>query len=85
MKSNRRKFLTKSTAVAAAVALPAAAKAQTTAGEKPVKKVIWPSGKAAGEAAAVQRHRHLRQHGVHCRHRRAFRGRYQGTHQARPR
>jgi 2-iminobutanoate/2-iminopropanoate deaminase len=46
MKSNRRKFLTKSTAVAAAVALPAAAQAQTTAGEKPVKKVIWPSGKA---------------------------------------
>ena len=39
MKSNRRKFLTKSTVVAAAVALPSTAAAQTTAGEKPVKKV----------------------------------------------
>jgi 2-iminobutanoate/2-iminopropanoate deaminase len=45
MKSNRRKFLTKSTAVAAAVALPSAAFAQTTAGEKPVKKVHYASGK----------------------------------------
>ncbi len=45
MKSNRRKFLTKSTAVAAAVALPAAAHAQTTAGATPVKKVHWASGK----------------------------------------
>jgi len=45
MTSNRRKFLTKTTAVAAAVALPAAAGAQTTAGQKPVKRVIWPNGK----------------------------------------
>ncbi len=45
MTSNRRKFLTKSTAVAAALALPAAAGAQTTAGQKPVKRVIWPNGK----------------------------------------
>jgi enamine deaminase RidA (YjgF/YER057c/UK114 family) len=45
MTSNRRKFLTKTTALAAAVALPAAAGAQTTAGQKPVKRVIWPSGK----------------------------------------
>ena len=45
MKANRRKFLTKTTAVAAAVALPAAAGAQTTAGQKPVKRVIWPNGK----------------------------------------
>jgi dihydroorotase len=43
--SNRRKFLTKSTVVAAALALPAAAGAQTTAGQKPVKRVIWPNGK----------------------------------------
>ncbi len=45
MTSNRRKFLTQTTAVAAAVALPAAAGAQTTAGQKPVKRVIWPNGK----------------------------------------
>lgn len=45
MRSNRRKFLTKSTVVAAAVALPSAALAQTTAGEKPVKKVHYASGK----------------------------------------
>ena len=45
MKSNRRKFLTKSTVVAAAVALPAAAQAQTTAGAKPVKRVHYASGK----------------------------------------
>jgi enamine deaminase RidA (YjgF/YER057c/UK114 family) len=45
MKSNRRKFLTKSTVVAAAVALPAAVQAQTTAGEKPVKRVHYASGK----------------------------------------
>ncbi|RPI56727.1 MAG: RidA family protein [Acidobacteria bacterium] len=46
MKSNRRKFLTKSSVVAAAVALPAAANAQTAAGSKPVKRVHWPGGKA---------------------------------------
>ena len=45
MKSNRRKFLTKSTVVAAAVALPSIAQAQTTAGEKPVKRVHYASGK----------------------------------------
>ena len=46
MKSNRRKFLTKTTVVAAAaVALPASARAQTTAGQKPVKRVHWPNGK----------------------------------------
>ena len=49
MKSNRRKFLTKSTAVAVAVALPAAAQAQTTAGAKPVKKVHYgQAGKRRG-------------------------------------
>src|SRR5215216_4896387 len=45
MKSNRRKFLTTSSAVAAAVALPAAAQAQTAAGAKPVKKVHYADGK----------------------------------------
>ena len=46
MTSNRRKFLTRSGVVAAAVAMPAAAAAaQTTGGEKPVKRVIWPGGK----------------------------------------
>ena len=45
MKSNRRKFLAKSTAVATAVALPGAAQAQTTAGTKPVKRVHYASGK----------------------------------------
>ena len=49
MKSNRRRFLTKSTAVAAAVALPSAARAQTAATDKPVKKVHWPGGKAPGK------------------------------------
>ena len=46
MKSNRRKFLTHSSVAAAAVALPSAAHAQTTAGQRPVKKVHWPGGKA---------------------------------------
>jgi len=46
MKSNRRKFLTRSSVAAAAVALPSAAHAQTTAGQRPVKKVHWPGGKA---------------------------------------
>src|SRR5687768_4507055 len=45
MKSNRRKFLARSTAVAAAVAIPAAAGAQTAASDKPVKKVHYASGK----------------------------------------
>src|SRR3989337_1285131 len=45
MKSKRRKFLTKYTAVSAAVAVPSAALAQPAAGEKPVKKVHYASGK----------------------------------------
>jgi enamine deaminase RidA (YjgF/YER057c/UK114 family) len=45
MKSNRRKFLAKTTAVAAAAALPASANAQTRAGDKPVKRVHWAGGK----------------------------------------
>ena len=45
MKSNRRKFLAKSTAVAAAAALPAAAHAQTTTGARPVKRVHYANGK----------------------------------------
>src|SRR5215203_2825083 len=45
MKSNRRKFLTRSSVVAAGVALPSAVQAQTTAGQRPVKKVHWPGGK----------------------------------------
>jgi enamine deaminase RidA (YjgF/YER057c/UK114 family) len=46
MKSNRRRFLTKtSTAAAAAVALPAAALGQGTSGEGPMKRVHWPGGK----------------------------------------
>lgn len=46
MKSNRRKFFKRATGVAAAVALPAAANAQTTAGAAPVKRVHWIGGKA---------------------------------------
>ena len=48
MKSNRRKFLTQSSAVAAAVAIPSAAGAQTPAAassDKPMKKVHYASGK----------------------------------------
>ena len=46
MRSNRRKFLTKASVVAGAVALPASARAQVTGGgEKPVKKVHWAGGK----------------------------------------
>jgi 2-iminobutanoate/2-iminopropanoate deaminase len=45
VKSNRRKFLAKTTAVAAAAALPAAAHAQTQAAGKPVKRVHYASGK----------------------------------------
>ena len=44
MRSNRRKFLTKASVVAGAVALPSAARAQA-GGEKPVKKVHWAGGK----------------------------------------
>jgi 2-iminobutanoate/2-iminopropanoate deaminase len=47
VKNNRRKFLTKAGAVAvAAVAIPSPVRAQTTAaGQKPVKKVHYASGK----------------------------------------
>jgi 2-iminobutanoate/2-iminopropanoate deaminase len=44
-KSNRRKFLTQTSVVAAAVAIPAAAQAQGRATDKPVKKVHWSGGK----------------------------------------
>jgi 2-iminobutanoate/2-iminopropanoate deaminase len=46
-KSNRRKFLAQTTAVAAAVALPSAAQAQTrpTGTNTPTKKVHWSGGK----------------------------------------
>jgi enamine deaminase RidA (YjgF/YER057c/UK114 family) len=46
-KSNRRRFLTKASAVAAAAAVPAAVHAQgnSAASARPVKKVYWPGGK----------------------------------------
>jgi len=44
-KSTRRKFLVRTSALAGAVALPASARAQTRAADKPVKKVHWPGGK----------------------------------------
>ena len=44
-RSNRRKFLAGATAVAGAVALPAAAQGQTRPADRPVKKVHWPGGK----------------------------------------
>jgi|SRR5215467_8192280 len=44
MKSNRRKFLAKASVVAAAAAVPATARAQTSSA-RPVKKVYWPDGK----------------------------------------
>src|SRR5262245_58901006 len=45
-KSTRRRFLTKASAVAAAAAVPSAARAQGTAsGARPVKKVHGPGGK----------------------------------------
>ena len=43
--SNRRKFLAQTSAVAAAVALPSAAQAQTRAAGTPTKKVHWAGGK----------------------------------------
>ena len=47
MKTNRRRFLAKTSgAAAAAAALPASARAQTGAADKPVKRVHWPGGKA---------------------------------------
>src|SRR5215475_100952 len=44
MTSNRRKFLAKASAVAAAAAVPATARAQGSS-TRPVKKVYWPDGK----------------------------------------
>ena len=44
-KANRRKFLTQTSAVAAAVALPSAAQAQTPPAATPTKKVHWRDGK----------------------------------------
>jgi 2-iminobutanoate/2-iminopropanoate deaminase len=44
-KSNRRRFLTQTSVVAAAMALPAAAQAQTRTAGAPVKKVHWSGGK----------------------------------------
>jgi enamine deaminase RidA (YjgF/YER057c/UK114 family) len=44
-KSNRRRFLARASAVAAAVAVPAAARAQLKSGDRPVKKVHWSGGK----------------------------------------
>ena len=43
--SNRRRFLTKASVVAAAAAVPSAARAQSRAAEKPTKKVHWRDGK----------------------------------------
>jgi 2-iminobutanoate/2-iminopropanoate deaminase len=47
-KSNRRRFLAKASAVAAAVAVPSTARAQQSdvkTSDRPVKKVHWPGGK----------------------------------------
>jgi enamine deaminase RidA (YjgF/YER057c/UK114 family) len=44
-KSNRRKFLTQTSVVAAAAVMPVAAQAQGRATDKPVKKVHWSGGK----------------------------------------
>lgn len=44
-KSNRRKFLSRASVAAAAVAVPSAAHAQVAASDKPVKKVHWTGGK----------------------------------------
>jgi enamine deaminase RidA (YjgF/YER057c/UK114 family) len=44
-KSNRRGFLTKASAVAAAAAVPVALKAAPQASDKPAKKVHWRDGK----------------------------------------
>jgi len=43
--SNRRRFLARASAVAAAAAVPSAARAQQSAIEKPKKKVHWSGGK----------------------------------------
>jgi enamine deaminase RidA (YjgF/YER057c/UK114 family) len=44
-KSNRRRFLAQASAATAAVALPSAARAQTGATDRPVRKVHWSGGK----------------------------------------
>ena len=44
-KSNRRKFLKRATATAAAVAVPSTARAQTSTSDRPAKKVHYASGK----------------------------------------
>ena len=44
-RSNRRRFLTKASAVAAAAAVPAVANAQSQGSDKPTKKVHWRDGK----------------------------------------
>jgi 2-iminobutanoate/2-iminopropanoate deaminase len=44
-KSNRRRFLAKASAVAAAAAVPTVARAQQSTGDRPVKKVHWTGGK----------------------------------------
>jgi len=49
-KPTRRKFLTRTSAVAAAVALPAGAQAQTPSSDKPAKKVHWSGGKPPEKA-----------------------------------
>src|SRR5262249_32930901 len=45
-KSNRRRFLARASAVVAAAAVPAAARAQGKGGDKPVKKGHWSGGKS---------------------------------------
>jgi 2-iminobutanoate/2-iminopropanoate deaminase len=44
-KSNRRRFLAKASAVAAAAAVPTVARAQQSTTDRPVKKVHWTGGK----------------------------------------
>jgi enamine deaminase RidA (YjgF/YER057c/UK114 family) len=44
-KANRRKFLAGAAGVAAAAAVPSSARAQSAAGDKPVKRVHWAGGK----------------------------------------
>jgi enamine deaminase RidA (YjgF/YER057c/UK114 family) len=44
-KSNRRRFLAKASAVAAAAAVPTVARAQQSTADRPVKKVHWTGGK----------------------------------------
>ena len=44
-KSNRRRFLARASAVAAAAAVPVAAGAQARNASQPAKKVHWPNGK----------------------------------------